>query len=234
MRIHVLQHVSFETEAHIGVWAERNHHGVSRTRLYAGEELPGVEDFDFLVLMGGPMSVHDESEYPFLVAEKRLLKAVLGMDKPILGVCLGAQLVAEALGAAVTKNPEKEIGWFPIGLTDEGIVSDLVGDFPPVLDTFHWHGETFEIPKGAVRLVESEACPNQAFAWGSSVVGLQFHLEVNRAAVAAMVEHGGTELAAGGAYVQNQASMLAGADRYAAENIACLEAMLDRLVEAAG
>ncbi|MHB8900825.1 MAG: type 1 glutamine amidotransferase [Thermoguttaceae bacterium] len=175
MRAHYLQHVPFEGLGSIGPWLETAGHPVTGSRLFQSAELPDLADFDLLVILGGPMSVNDESKCPWLVAEKQLVRRAIEARKAVLGVCLGAQMIAASLGARVYPNSKKEIGWFPIeGLPVPGPSTFA---FPPALKAFHWHGETFDLPDGAVRLARSAACENQAFQVGNSVIGLQFHLE---------------------------------------------------------
>ncbi|WP_421722845.1 glutamine amidotransferase [Bauldia sp.] len=136
-----------------------------------------IMDADLVVALGGPISVNDVGQYPFLEAEIRALRARLAADRPTLGVCLGAQLIARALDAEVSKAPAREIGWAPIALTDAGRDSVLA----PLTDVpvLHWHGENVALPDGAKRLAHTDVCPNQAFALGSRILGLQFHLEVD-------------------------------------------------------
>src|SRR5579885_3117296 len=124
------------------------------------------------------INFYETDKYPFLEMEERLIKRAIEKDMPILGICLGAQLIAKSLGARVTKNKEKEIGWYPLRITGEGSRDSLFKHLSVEETVFQWHGDKFEIPMGAARLAESPLCPNQAFRFGSSVYGLQFHIEV--------------------------------------------------------
>jgi len=175
MRAHYLQHVPFEGIGSIEKWLDAAGYEVSCSRLFEFPTFPGIEEFDLLVIMGGPMSVNDESIFPWLIQEKQFIRNAISAGKHILGICLGAQLIANAMGSRVYPNRVKEIGWFPVQALDSEDVS--VFRFPRSVNVFHWHGETFELPSGAVRLARSEACENQAFQFGTSVIGLQFHLE---------------------------------------------------------
>ena len=155
------------------------------------EDIPGSKDFDTLVMLGGPMSVNEEDVYPYIKREMGLVKEFAAEGKKIFGICLGAQIMAKALGAKVYPGPEKEIGWYDIELTDEGIgdrcMKELAvysrsgaGDFGTKFRVFHWHGETFDIPGGAVRLAKSELYPHQAFRYGEGAYAFQFHIEVTK------------------------------------------------------
>ncbi len=186
MKLHWLQHVPFEGLGIIEEWAAASGFETSRTRLFAGEPLPGIESFDWLVIMGGPMGIRDYKEHPWLVAEKKFIKAAIDADKTVLGICLGAQLIADVLGAKVYPGSQKEIGWFPI----QGLNSFL----PKTLTAFHWHGDTFEIPEGATRLASSAACKNQGFVYSDRVVALQFHLETTPESMEALIENCADEL----------------------------------------
>ncbi|HTS31136.1 MAG TPA: gamma-glutamyl-gamma-aminobutyrate hydrolase family protein [Bryobacteraceae bacterium] len=135
-----------------------------------------------LIFLGGPMSVNDP--LPYLRLESEILTQAIGRGQPVLGICLGSQLIAQALGSRVYRNPVKEIGWFDLRLTDAGRNDRLFGAMNPTETVFHWHGETFDLPAGAVRLAHSDACANQAFRVGTKVYGLQFHLEVTPAMIA--------------------------------------------------
>ena len=189
MKLHWLQHVPFEGLGTIEEWASAQGAELSRTRLFAGEQLPEIRTVDWLIVMGGPMGIHDHGEYPWLVEEKEFIKAAIDAGKTVLGICLGAQLITDVLGAKVYAGPQKEIGWFPIRRSAEA--PELL---PEELTVFHWHGDTFEIPAGATRLASSEACANQGFIYNDRVVGLQFHLETTPASMEALVENCGIEL----------------------------------------
>jgi len=227
MRIQCLKHVNFEGPASIETWARERGLSMEKTDLSAGAALPGCDDFDWLVVMGGPMNVHEESAYPWLAGEKRLIGDAIGRGRLVLGVCLGAQLIASVLGAAVYRNSHREIGWFAVNrgedAGDSGVFSALPASFVP----FHWHGDTFDLPRGCERGAWSEACAVQAFEYGRGVVALQFHLESTRDSIEALIEHGSDELAAG-PYVQSADEMRS---RYGniPENTRLLYGLLDKL-----
>ncbi|MEW8230303.1 MAG: gamma-glutamyl-gamma-aminobutyrate hydrolase family protein [Candidatus Thiodiazotropha endolucinida] len=205
MRAHYLQHVPFEDLGSIENWLKRTGYEITSTSLYESEELPGIESVDLLVIMGGPMSVNDDQDFPWLVEEKEFIKKVIESGKPVLGICLGAQLIACSLGAEVFSNSVKEIGWIPIRATDSNNQSVFL--FPEETDVFHWHGETFNLPMGATRIAESAACENQAYQIGKHVIGLQFHLETTPVSAQAIVENCRDELIEG-EYIQSAAEIL--------------------------
>lgn len=215
MRYRVLQHVSFETPGLVAEYLHSRGDLISTTALYNGESLPTVDDFDGLIVMGGPMSVHDEAEYPWLRAEKELIRMAIRKGKKILGICLGAQLIAEVCGAKVYNNPVKEIGFWPVRWVDApdsfGASGTPDSPHPPdgSIPFFHWHGETFDLPTGAVLLASTDACPNQAFRLGEMIMAVQFHPEVTAAMIALMVEHGAWELVEG-PYIQTREQILHG------------------------
>ncbi len=194
MNIHFLQHVPFEGLASIRGWIERGDHQVSCTRLYAGDALPRPDSLDLLIVMGGPMGVHDVDQYPWLTAEKNFLRAVIAADKRILGICLGAQLLADVLGARVYPNGQKEIGWFPLTRAAMEESSALGRLLPAEFNAYHWHGDTFELPPGAVHLAQTGVCRQQAFALNDRILGLQFHLETTPESARELIEHCGDEL----------------------------------------
>jgi GMP synthase-like glutamine amidotransferase len=207
MRLAVLQHVPFEGPAAIADWAGARSVPVSIVRLYEGEALPELSAFEVLAVMGGPMSVSDVAQYPWLDPELALLRDAIGAGKAVLGVCLGAQLIAKALGAAVYPASQKEIGWFPVERT--GAQHALFDGLPAAFMAFHWHGETFDLPPGAVHLAKTAAVPNQAFAAGSRVLGLQFHMEATPASVRDLLGHASDEIG-GGSFEQAPDAILAG------------------------
>lgn len=194
MRVHVVQHVSFEGPAGIAAWARERGHDLTIT-LASDTSCPGPDAYDLLVVMGGPMGVRDVDLHPWLAAEKDAIRSAIDAGKLVLGVCLGAQLVAHAMGAGVRRNPEPEIGWFPVTLTSGGVASRVFGMLPAAFTAGHWHGDTFDIPVEATRTASSEACVNQAFeAHEGRVIGLQFHLEWDREALTTLVEHAAGDL----------------------------------------
>lgn len=175
MHAHYFQHVPFEGLGSIEPWLQAEGYEISSTKFFQSRELPDLDSIDMLIVMGGPMSVNDEEIYSWIVSEKDVIREAVESGKPTLGICLGAQFIASAMGAAVYQNSEKEIGWLPI----QGISStdDSVFRFPPLTTVFHWHGETYDLPPGATLLAQSPGCENQAFQIGKSTIGLQFHLE---------------------------------------------------------
>jgi len=214
MRIHYLQHVRFEGPANIQVWAEANAHEITGTHLYRGDNLPSPDLFDMLVVMGGPMNVYEEKEYPWLTAEKKFIAAAIEKDKAVIGICLGAQLIADVLGGKVFRNKHKEIGWFPVSVLPEAAALPPLRGLPAEFMAFHWHGDTFSIPSGAVLLTESKACPTQAFSYNEGrVVGLQFHLESSPASVAALIRNCSEELVEG-KYIQGADEILSRKDYF--------------------
>ncbi len=217
MRIHCLQHVPFEGLGAIAPWLRAKRHQLSFTRFYDRDPLPEPSDYDWVIVLGGPMSVHDESEYAWLSDEKRFIENAIQNGKTVLGICLGAQLISEVLGGRVTRNAHKEIGWFPISRTNESEGSLLFGSLPKRFNAFHWHGETFDLPPGALRMAESEACLNQAFLYGQRVIGLQFHLEATRESVEALIRNCSEELVPG-KYIQNPKEMLLSSDEFTPVN----------------
>lgn len=194
MRAHYLQHVPFEGLGSIENWLKDKGYKISATHLYQAAEFPDVNNIDLLIIMGGPMSVNDEAELPWLIAEKQFVRNVIEAGKPVLGICLGAQMIANALGAKVYPNFKKEIGWFPIQNTS---ANKNLFQFPESATVFHWHGETFDLPDNAKLLASSQACVNQAFQIGKNVIGLQFHLETTPASLDDIAAHCADELVAG-------------------------------------
>jgi GMP synthase-like glutamine amidotransferase len=196
MRIHFLQHVPFEGPAAIADWARARNHTLSGSRLDLGEPLPGLADLDWLVVMGGPMGVADVAAYPWMEPELRLIRQAVDSDRRVLGICLGAQLIAHALGARVYPASDKEIGWFPVEAIDGDTIGAFDG-FPPRFTPLHWHGDTFDLPPGAMLLARGPSCPNQAFQLGRWALGLQFHLEATPESVETLVDHCAEEIGDG-------------------------------------
>jgi len=217
--IHYLQHVPFEGIGAIADWIAQHGHTVSATRFFEPYTLPGMNQFDILVIMGGPMNVMEHEQYPWLVAEKRFIRDAIEAGKPVLGICLGAQLIAATLGCKIFRNVEKEIGWFPVYDTDEAAEDvDPVFRLGEPLTVFHWHGETFDLPAGSVHLYRSDACRNQGFLLGDRVVGLQFHFEATPQSVSEITENGADDLAGGGKCVQAAEQLMQPNDHYPPAN----------------
>jgi GMP synthase-like glutamine amidotransferase len=186
--------VPFEGPGAVAGWAASRGVSFEITRLHAGEPVPPPEEFDWLLLMGGPMSVHDEEAHCWLREEKALVRKCLALDVPVLGICLGSQILAECLGARVVRNPCREIGWYPIRVT-AGRESPLAA-MPGDAMVFHWHGETHALPPGATLLAHSEACEVQAFE-SASAIGLQFHLEMTGPLLDELIRNCGSEIGSG-------------------------------------
>jgi GMP synthase-like glutamine amidotransferase len=228
LRVQCFQHVVFEDLGCISEWCLNQGYQVSYTRFYQGDSLPKADDFDLLIVMGGPMGVYDEDRYPWLAGEKLAIRSAIEQNKKVLGICLGAQLIAEALGSRVFQNPEKEIGWFEVMHTEEGRSEPLLDGVQIPSAVFHWHGDTFDLPMHARHVFYSEACKNQAFIYKGHVLGLQFHFEATRKSLKSMIENGRQELVRG-KYIQTEAQMLAGSDFIASNNKTMFQ-VLDNLI----
>ncbi len=194
IRLHVLQHVPFEDAANIGTWAEEKHYPITKTRLYENEPFPEHDSFDMLVIMGGLMNVYEYDTYPWLLRERQFIKEAIERKKAVLGVCLGAQLIADVLGGKVKRNANKEIGWHQVRMTSKGKNCELFDSFSSTFTAFQWHGDTFSIPPKAQRLAKSAACSNQAFLYSDRVLALQFHLEYSEDSIERMIRFCSDEL----------------------------------------
>ena len=172
--------------------------------LYEGGAPKNLEGCGGLIIMGGPMNVYEEDEFPFLKDEDRLIKEALAMRLPMIGVCLGAQLMAKAAGAKVTKGVKKEIGWYPLRLTEEAKADLTFNALPKDMEVFQWHGDTFDIPKGAVRLASSDLFPNQAFRVGDNAYALQFHIEVTSDIIKSWIDINEEELEGVNDYIDSK------------------------------
>ncbi|MEM9469280.1 MAG: gamma-glutamyl-gamma-aminobutyrate hydrolase family protein [Pseudomonadota bacterium] len=190
MKLHYLQHVHFETPGFILDWAQQKNAKITSTLFFEQDyQLPQEQDFDFLVVMGGPMGVNDNDDYPWLNEEKKLIQFTIEAGKPVIGICLGAQLIASALGANVYQGT-KEIGWAPIEIVNKGY---YFKNFPEQQTVMHWHGDTFDLPEGATLLASNDVTKNQAFEL-NNVVGLQFHFEMGEENINSILEHAANDL----------------------------------------
>jgi len=203
VKIHYLQHVPFEGLAYIETWLQTKNIIPSQTVLYQNQELPDQSDFDFLIIMGGPMGAHDENKFTWMKAEKIFIEQAIRNGKIVIGICLGAQLIADVLGAKVYKNPLKEIGWFPLKKSEESKGSIFDTLWPDEFYAFHWHGDTFNIPYGAIHLAHSKACRNQGFVYQQNVFALQFHIESTKKSIEELIFNCGHELKETGTYIQH-------------------------------
>jgi GMP synthase (glutamine-hydrolysing) len=224
MRVHYLQHVPFEGLAAIGDWLESNNLTHSGTHLYANESLPKPEDLDWLIVLGGPMNIYEDKKYHWLPRERRFINQCIAREKIVLGICLGAQFIADALGARVYKNKYKEIGWYPIQYFQSALETQLFNGFPSEQIVFHWHGDTFDLPKKAIPLAQSKACLNQGFIYSNRIIALQFHLEFTAKSIKDLLDYCRDDIRAG-EYIQPEKDILSG--DYFSDNIKMLNKVLD-------
>jgi GMP synthase-like glutamine amidotransferase len=175
----IIKHISLEGPGTLGEYLDKNGISTYSVDLSGGDILPDFpQDYVGVVILGGPMNVYEEDKFPFLKDEQRFIQTVLSAEIPLLGICLGAQLIAKAAGARVYKAKSKEIGWYRLKLTPEGATDPLFKGFTDEFFVFQWHGDTFDVPESGKLLATSDGCPNQAFRYGKCAYGLQFHLEV--------------------------------------------------------
>jgi GMP synthase-like glutamine amidotransferase len=225
MRFHCLLHSHLGGEIYLPVWAESKGFEWKSTIVSAVTELPEPAELDCMVVLGGPMSAWEDDKHPWLTAEKRLLEELIRLGKPILGICLGAQLLADVLGARTFAGAHKEIGWQPVEATAESRSHPVGGVLPEVFETFLWHGDSFDIPQGAAHIARSGAFESQAFAW-NRVLALQFHLEVRPDWVRRIVARDAGELKAS-EYVQTREAVLGRPLKLYTDNNAIMERLLD-------
>ncbi len=214
MRVHVVQHVAFEGPARLAALLRTAGGAPAVVQPLAGDPWPDLRQDDALVLLGGPMGLGDADAGQWLAPEAHLVERALELGVPLLGVCLGAQVIAHVLGARVRPVPEPEIGWYPVRRSAAADGAQLASGWPDEALVFHWHGDGFETPPQAVPLAGSEALPHQAFAVGERVLALQFHVETDRTAAATLVRHGERDLARAGRFVQSAGEILGRAQAF--------------------
>jgi GMP synthase-like glutamine amidotransferase len=224
VKIAVLQHAAYEGPGEIAAWAEQRGHSVRVHHLYQNDPLPEFDAFDLLVIMGGEMNIYQYRDWPWLKAESAFIRAAQAGGKKAVGICLGAQLIADALGARVVQNAQIELGWWPVAWTPEA--RTIFSELPASSTVLHWHGDTFDLPPGATRLAASDACPEQGYVIKDQCLGLQFHMEVDCGLVQAFVDGQGEWHE--GPYVQTAEAILAKATAYCDANRRLLHGMLDR------
>ena len=222
MKIHIAQHVLFEGSGAIAAWAESRQIELSMVRLFDGEQLPDRAALEGLIVLGGPMGIYDEENFPWLVKEKKQIRAAIDDGKPVLGICLGAQLIADVLDARVFQGPQKEIGWFNI----ERSIQHSTFSLPESCTVLHWHGDTFDLPKQAIALASSSVTPHQGFSFKDHVVALQFHLETTPESLEALIKHSADELAESGEWIQSPQQL-----RNGLHHISLLQPLLFQLLD---
>lgn len=225
MKILCLKHIAFEGPGALALWAQALGHELVVESVFQNKPLPSPETFDALFIMGGPMNVDEDAIYPWLTKEKTYIRGAIAAGKYVIGVCLGAQLIARALGANVSQGANKEIGWFPIQRTSDCPESLAL---PDELRVLHWHGDTFDIPTGAKQIALSEACPNQGFLYRDRVLALQCHLEMTPQSLALLITACSNELV-DAPYIQDAETMLAEPESTYAHMQDVLFQMLDAL-----
>ena len=191
MHIQFIQHMPFEHPASIADWAAENNHTTTYTRVFEDASFPSMDTFDMLVIMGGVMGVYEEDKYAWMPAQKAFIKRAIDAKKKVFGVCLGAQFIAESLGAKVFPHTTKEIGWFDVEKVES---HKLTEKLPQIFTTFHWHGDTFNLPDDATHLFKTKGCTQQGFVYDDHVAGLQFHMEVKEDLLNGMAENERAEL----------------------------------------
>jgi len=232
MRLHTLQHVPFEGLGSIEAWAQAAEFQVSATRLYTQDRLPALDEIDWLVVMGGPMNIYEDIQHPWLKQEKAFIRRAIAKGKMVLGICLGAQLIADVLGAKVYANPCKEIGWFPVYKTKDAARTTLSDVMPDTMEVLHWHGDAFDLPADAIHLARSEACVNQGFVYQDRVIGLQFHLETTVPGLQNLITYCKHEID-DSRFVQPPEKMTAEPERFKPVN-QVMDRLLDRLAKLNG
>ena len=246
LRIHALLHNHINILGSIEHWIKRNGHKLTLTQfaedLVGNNALPDQDSFDWLIVMGGPMGVYDTDKFPWLKVEKQFITEAIEAGKTVIGMCLGAQLLAEGLGANVGKIDIKEIGWTQLTLTEPGVHHPLLKGVPHQFITFHWHGDGFDLPSGATSLATSEYWPNQGFIYqtdnhkqlGSWLIGWQCHFEVTPVSLQTMINEGKgiseQDMRQYPKTVQSPAYILENTAQFAADNNAYFDTILDNLV----
>ncbi|MBN1597125.1 MAG: amidotransferase [Bacteroidales bacterium] len=224
MRIHCIRHEPFEGLAAIEEWIRAKNYHLTFTHTYISQCFPNDNSFDFLIIMGGTVDLSNDSFDPCLEEEIDFIRRSIDKNKKVLGICLGAQLIAKALGAKVYTGKYKEIGWYPIkfNLKDNPSLNFL----PVTMEVFHWHGDTFDIPVGAVHLASSEVTPNQGFMLGKNVLAMQYHSEMTHDSIRKMLKAAPEEIKNGGQHIQTAEEIL-GSDELISNNNDLMFKILD-------
>ena len=211
MHIHCLQHVSFENPGTIKDWALENNHAITYTYFFEDNFiLPDLDNIDALIIMGGNMNVEEVDKFPWLSKEKELIRVAIYAGKKVIGICLGAQLIATAVSCKVYPASQKEIGFFPVQFINDALNHSFFNHFKNPYAVFHWHGDTFDLPANAQVIASSAVCKHQAFLIGSNIMGLQFHFEMNEMIIEDMLQYDGHELNEEGKYIQSKQQLKQG------------------------
>lgn len=227
MHIHFIQHMPFEHPASIAEWAAAKNYTTSYTKVFEATTFPSLGSFNMLVIMGGTMGVYEEDKYSWMAAEKDFIKQSINAGKKVLGICLGAQFIAEALGASVFPHTTKEIGWLPV---EKVALHPLTDGLPQTFTTFHWHGDTFTLPSNAIHLFKTKGCAQQGFVYNNHVAGLQFHMEVKEDLLDGMTAHERAELAKD-EYVQTEEELKILTQRHISLQKGYMYKLLDTFVD---
>ncbi len=213
-----IKHIDIEGPGTLGDFLVDNKIPYEIIDLSYGDKVPTFKKaFQTIICLGGPMNVYEEEKYPFLRDEDIFLRKVVEEEVPYLGICLGAQLIAKATDAKVTRNPAKEIGWYKVVLNDNGLKDDLFKDFPEVFKVYQWHGDTFRIPQGGKRLAFAELCQNQVLKYGRNICGIQFHVEIKKDMIVQWADAYKTELESLKGIVSDKQKMLSDYDALSKE-----------------
>lgn len=232
MNLHVFQHVDFEGPGRIAAWAFDRGHRLTTTRFHHGDLLPDLAAIDGLIVLGGPMNAYQNEQFPWLLPEKQYIARFLQTNRPTLGICLGAQLLADVLGGTVFPHVHREFGWAAVDFT---AAAHAVFPFlPRSLPVLHWHGDTYTLPPGARKFAHNEWCAEQGFLWKQHVLALQFHLEAGPAECQQLLRFCGADLARPGSRVQTAQAILGGAHQHAGATGALLRTLLDHWFQPAG
>jgi GMP synthase-like glutamine amidotransferase len=226
MKIICLKHIAFEGPAAIALWAQQRGHELQIENVFQHRPLPSPETFEMLLVMGGPMNVYEDSKYPWLDKEKSYIRSAIAAGKHVVGICLGAQLIAHVLGAKISAGEEKEIGWHTIARCSDCPARLAI---PEALRVLHWHGDTFTLPTGAQPLAQSTACANQGFLYNDHVLALQCHMELTPENLALLIAACSDELVEA-PFIQSAETMLAESTETYEQMQTVLFGMLDALV----